>query len=694
MRLISRGLLLAVTAGTLVLPSGSGRLMTSGPNAGTSPRSYGPNQKERYLTAEQVGYIRPGFHISVNSITIPADLKPVVDLSFTDDNGQPLDRAGNVTPGALSASFLLAWWDPVNYQYTSYITRTATAAPPSPNPGVTAIQATADSGGSWTDLEVGHATYKFGHALPSGYDVTKTHTLGIYATRNLTDILGKSYYANVEQDFRPDSNSVTDVWDVLDQSQSCNTCHDPLSAHGGSRRDVKLCVLCHSPQTTDPDTGNTVDFKVMIHKIHDGANLPSVQAGTPYQIIGFQQSVNDFSTVVFPQDIRNCTKCHETSSSQNFIWYSQPNRAACGSCHDDINWTTGDNHPAGAQADDSACASCHQPQSGHEFDASIQGAHTVPTKSAQLQGLNATIVSVTNTAPGQNPTVTFQITNGDGSPVDPSTLNEAFLVMSGPTTDYGTVPFSLFEPVTTASFDGQNATYTATNAIPAGATGTWAVALSALRSVPLNPAPRLGPANVSEAALNPVVYVAVTDPQPVPRRQVVDRSLCNNCHDDLALHGRNFLNTAMCVMCHNPNGDDSSQRPAAQNPPESIDFKRFIHRIHTGEDLSQDFTIYGYHGSVNNFNDVRFPGDRRDCVKCHVPGAQELSETPLPGLLPTPTPRDWYSPMQHTAAACLGCHDTQAAAAHAFVMTAPFGEACFVCHGPDADFAVDKVHAQ
>ena len=50
--------------------------------------------------------------------------------------------------------------------------------------------------------------------------------------------------------------------------------------------------------------------------------------------------------------------------------------------------------------------------------------------------------------------------------------------------------------------------------------------------------------------------------------------------------------------------------------------------------------------------------------------------------------------MQHYATACLGCHDSQAAAAHAFSMTAPFGEACATCHGPDALFAVDKVHAR
>ena len=103
---------------------------------------------------------------------------------------------------------------------------------------------------------------------------------------------------------------------------------------------------------------------------------------------------------------------------------------------------------------------------------------------------------------------------------------------------------------------------------------------------------------------------------------------------------------------------------------------------------------FGRPPSVNNFNEVLFPGDRRDCAKCHVTDSQQVAETPPAGLLPTVTLRDWYTPMQHYAAACLGCHDSQAAAAHAFSMTAPFGEACATCHGPDAQFAVDKVHAR
>ena len=189
--------------------------------------------------------------------------------------------------------------------------------------GNSAIQAAADSGGTWTDHEVGHSTYKFKTELPEGYDVTKTHTLAVYATRNTDDFIGKNYYDNLEHDFRPDGQDVTETWDKTTNA-ACNECHDLLSAHGGSRQDVKLCVTCHQPQTVDPDTGNTVDMKVMVHKIHMGASLPSVEAGTPYIIIGNNQSVHDFSDVVFPQDIRNCVRCHTPEATQSNVWFTYP----------------------------------------------------------------------------------------------------------------------------------------------------------------------------------------------------------------------------------------------------------------------------------------------------------------------------------------------------------------------------------
>jgi OmcA/MtrC family decaheme c-type cytochrome len=178
----------------------------------------------------------------------------------------------------------------------------------------------------------------------------------------------------------------------------------------------------------------------------------------------------------------------------------------------------------------------------------------------------------------------------------------------------------------------------------------------------------------------------------MPRREVVTDAKCNVCHDQLALHGGQRFAIAECLICHNANEDDSAVRPADKGAPESVHFKWMIHRLHTGHELTNDFTIYGHQSREYNYNHIGYPGDRRICGACHKAGTYGV---PVPeGLLPTPTPRDYYSPMMPEAAACLSCHSTREAAAHAYTMTAPFGEACGACHGDNMEFSVDKVHAR
>ncbi len=330
MKSLRAGLVTLMAAGALViLPMSNGRVTRivarTAPGQATDPKTvYAPQQKEFWLSADEFGYIRPGLKITINSITIPENRKPVVDVTYTDDLGQPLDRNGKVTAGPITMNFVLAWYDSGERQYTSYTTRQRTSAPESANPGVTVTQAGADSGGKYTDLDIGHSIYTFGTTLPADWDKTITTTLGIYATRNMAGIQDKNYFNDVEQDFVTSfpGPPVTQAWDELSNS-ACNTCHNPLSAHGGSRYDVKLCVLCHSPQTVNPDTGNTVDFKVMVHKIHMGESLPSVAGGIPYYFYGRGQKT-DFSEVAFPQDIRNCATCHAPPATQNYTWYTYP----------------------------------------------------------------------------------------------------------------------------------------------------------------------------------------------------------------------------------------------------------------------------------------------------------------------------------------------------------------------------------
>src|SRR5690348_11927640 len=166
-RLVRTLLVLAVTTAiTVSMPAWAGRRRAVDPSPGPSKPVYRSDQIEAYLSEDALAYLRPGLKVKVNSLTIPANRKIVVDVSFTDDFDQPIDRLGKTTPGPISASFIIAWWDPAARVYTSYITRTVTTPANSPRPGVTAKQAAADSGGVWTDLETGHAKYTFGNALP------------------------------------------------------------------------------------------------------------------------------------------------------------------------------------------------------------------------------------------------------------------------------------------------------------------------------------------------------------------------------------------------------------------------------------------------------------------------------------------------------------------------------------------------
>lgn len=702
-RHLLRNLLVIAIVAAIAFPAAAARRSRAASPAPQQP-AFAPTQAEAYLSSDAIAYIRPGLKIKVNSLVIGADRKPVIDVSFTDDFDQPIDRLGKTTPGPISASFILAWWDPVRRHYTSYITRTVTTPANSPRPGVTARQPTTDSGGTWTDLETGHAKYTFGNALPAGFDQTKTHTLGFQAFRNLTNIpevgFGKNYYANLEYDFRPDGQKVTDTWAKINDQTSCLACHDreTFGFHGSrARRDVKLCVLCHQPQNVDPDTGNVLDMKVMIHKIHAPGELQ-----TPYVIWGFGQAVHDYSHVTFPQDVRNCKNCHEGTvaarrPAQSDAWYTKPGRDACGSCHDDVNWVTGANHKAGPQTSDAECASCHQPESAAEFDASIKGAHTIPVRSKQLKGITASIVSVTNLAPGKKPTVVFALKNTDKTPIDATKLSTFSPILAGNTGSYSW--YRREEGRTTGTYDATTGqvTFTFANAVPETASGTWTISADIRRAVTLKRGNGRADISMQESTINPIKYVAISGGM-VPRRTVVTMTQCNQCHDRLSLHGGQRNAIEECVICHNPTESDTARRPANAGPPESVSFQRLIHRIHKGEGLTQDFTVYGFGNSLHNFNEVLFPGDLRNCAKCHSGNSYRLPVAT--SAAPVTTLRDYFTQQGPGTASCLGCHDSKDAAAHAYLNTVFFpgtaspSEACATCHGTGRDWAVERVHAR
>jgi OmcA/MtrC family decaheme c-type cytochrome len=658
---------------------------TGSPEQQAAPSAYAVTAKEAYLAPEALTYIRPGLNVRIASITnFGPGQKPVVEFYLTDDLKGPLDRNGLVTPGTVSVRFIPALWNQTTRRYTNYIVASG-------NPS-------RDTTGTFQDLEVGHYKYTFSNALPSTMDTTKPHTVFMGARRVTTDIVGKDYWATpVYQDFVPSTNAAATTFNAMTVAR-CNQCHDPIAPHGGNYRDIKTCVLCHNPNNMT-GTNTHFDGQIFFHALHQGTDSS----------IG--------PDVTYPQDLRFCTTCHDPAAAGGASWYSNSSIASCGlSCHKDVNFTTGANHTAGP-ATDGSCTTCHTPQGNAEWDAGIKNAHVVPLKSAQLKGYKASIVSVTNAAPGKKPVVTFKLQNGDGTPVDPGffkvTANGSLnIIVGGPTTEYLNAgelavgqPFR--ENAATATYNATDGTavYTFTNAIPAAAKGTYTFSIETRRAYTLNPAPTKGPATVNEGAPNQPFNVAVTGTTIVPRRTVVQLTKCNACHADLNVlfsHGNQRITIEHCVICHNPNGSDIGRRPTdhSQDPGESISFARMIHRIHTGDLLDQDYTIYGFGGNAATFNEVTYPGDRRNCLACHANAASYSLPLPITNQ-PVVTDRDFFSPRGSATAACTGCHDSRDVAAHAYINTAYFpnspaipAEACGTCHATGADYDVAKVHAR
>jgi OmcA/MtrC family decaheme c-type cytochrome len=349
--------------------------------------------------------------------------------------------------------------------------------------------------------------------------------------------------------------------------------------------------------------------------------------------------------------------------------------------------------------------------------------------------LNFTLVKVANGGAGQKPTVTFTVRDNSGNGIPMSTFKTGSgslsLTMTGSTADYGGANFGsdvttvgyVMESVVNSATCGSDGTcmYTFTHAVPADASGTYAIGIEGRLTATLLPG-TVQQMTVNYGGKNQVIYFSVDNSPVSARRTVVALSNCNNCHAFLEVHGSLRNNTEYCVFCHNPNDTDFATRAMATNPadkaapPQGINFTLMVHKVHTGADLNdkfnQDYVIVGFRGSHNSYGrafapvpasipntGVRYPamgptGATRDtalCYLCHANG----SEAVLPiGKKPVMDPQGLLSPAPTTTSACTACHLLQSVYAHASSNTDPkFGESCNVCHGTGAAFDATQVHA-
>jgi hypothetical protein len=138
---------------------------------------YTRHQKAFFADAGTVQFVQPGLTITINSAKIAADGTITAVYTLSDPSGLPLDANGVTTPGVMSISYVAAVLPNNQEDYTAYTTRanSGPAVPSTDQPG-------ADSGGVVTNIGPGQYQYVFNTKAPTGFDVTATHTIGIYAS--------------------------------------------------------------------------------------------------------------------------------------------------------------------------------------------------------------------------------------------------------------------------------------------------------------------------------------------------------------------------------------------------------------------------------------------------------------------------------------------------------------------------------
>ena len=566
-----------------------------------------------------------------------------VNFELSDD-GAPLAgvEGGDIR---FTVAKLITASSPSSWQ--SYINRTETkeAGDPGTTPDeTTAYQANSEfadtDGGVFTDNGDGTYSYTFSfnfravtNPVAVTYDPALTHRVAMQVSDNVS---------NATYDFVPGNPNAVPATRSIVSNASCSECHQRLGLHGGDRVSVDYCVTCHNPGTADANSGNTVDFTVMVHKIHDAAD---------YTIWGFNNSEHDYSDVLYPQDILDCRKCHngdDPATPDGDDWKTVPSEAACSSCH-----------PAPANV---LSFTPNQIEAAHVTSNSTPNNPDLPPgvpnivyvlNSATVDGNNQAVIrfeilrdgvplNLLNldadlAAPGRWPVFLLAYALEQNGIATPAEYNNRGQSAAQPLeVDLGDLlPPNNVAGTLVANGDGTFTATTGGTEFPAGAFPAGAT----LRAVGLQGYFQVDVSGVIYSLHTPSAVISVNGDK--SRREVVDSNKCANCHEWFEGHGGNrVFNMNICVFCHNPNLSSSGRTVAAPGgnltdpPPDGAglsadaltypeatnNFKDMVHGIHGGEvrAMEYEFVRGGSRSNYYNFSDVVFPQSASNCLACHI----------------------------------------------------------------------------
>jgi hypothetical protein len=293
------------------------------------------------------------------------------------------------------------------------------------------------------DVQANHNVFTY-HLKPVTDELPGTYTVSLWS------VLGSDGVQQIMKFAKIQIGNGTVESPVVDKSK-CSDCHlGPISGRlymhhidpgrsptGNWSMDfnpVESCKNCHNnngyaayTDASVPGVTNRVPDAIVlrVHGVHMGEGLK-----LDFNTNKVTGNFKDYTHVVFPADVRNCTKCHLDDRYKTL-----PTQKACGACHDNT-WFGPDPVPTGwavhlgkEQKDDTKCSACHAPDSGGLFT-SVAEAHNLAPPDYKVPPPAIDAIDVTMTPPangafyvgGEKPLVTMVFKNDAGNPIADHTL--------------------------------------------------------------------------------------------------------------------------------------------------------------------------------------------------------------------------------------------------------------------------------